>query len=495
MYWPFFIMAAVVDCTIDFHCAIRIQLFVFDVSGETLDLVALAHTRPSTGTRNRKTAPVVNQPEDRICFRNTSKQWRNQEQNMDVYLVRKPIFDHRQSVFAYEILYRTQPPTSAESSRNESVATTPETDAIFHPELQRITRGRKAFIRYDSDALAADCKSLLPAPMVIVELVEEMEPVTVFIDSCQRLKDAGFQLAMGDFALQWESTNPLLELVDFIRIDFSQPGVADIQDAMQRIASRGIKFLAHGVDTREDFEAAQEAGYDYFQGGFFGKPATATSTEIPGYKLNHLRILHELNRTDLDFSALERVIKQDAALSYKLLTCVNSVAFGIRPTVSSIRHALTLLGEHEIRKWASMVILRDLAQDKPTELLVTSLVRANLCGSLAPLVGMRAKGQELFLVGLLSLLDAIVGRPMPEIMQNMPLGNDIQTALLGGGNQYRAVLSLVVSYERGDLERFYVQANELRLDEALVTDLYLRSIDLTEEAMQLYGPRFDPAKP
>jgi len=248
------------------------------------------------------------------------------------------------------------------------------------------------------------------------------------------------------------------------------------------------------VDTREEFQLALDAGFDYFQGSFFNKPVVIPNRDIPAYKLNQLRILHELNRDDLDFGSLEKVIKQDAALSYKLLTCVNSVVFGVRPTVSSIRHALTLLGEHEIRKWASMVTLTDLAQDKPSELLVISLVRANFCASLAPLVGMRTKVQELFLVGLLSLLDVIVGRPMAELMQSMPLGSDIQTALLGGGNQYRAILSLVVSYERGDLERFFVQACELNMDEALVTDLYLRSIDLTEEAMQLYGPRLGTAR-
>ncbi len=413
---------------------------------------------------------------------------------MDVFLVRKPIFDRQQSVFAYEILYRAQQPSSVESPFNQAVTSIPDTDTVLYPELHRITRGRKAFIRYGAEALPTDCEALLPAPMVIVEILEEIDPVAMFIESCRKLKAAGFQLALGDFTLRLDSTHPLLDLVDFIKIDFSERGTPEIKPVIDRIASRGIKFLAHGVETREDFKSAMDAGFNYFQGTFFSKAVVINERDIPGYKLNHLRILHELNRDDLDFGALEKVIKQDAALSYKLLTCVNSVVFGVRPAVSSIRHALTLLGEHEIRKWASMVVLRDLAQDKPPELLVISLMRANFCGSLAPLVGLNAKAQELFLVGLLSLLDAIVGRPMAELMQSMPLGNDIQTALLGGGNQYRAILSLVVSYERGDLERFFVQAYELKLDEALVTDLYLRSIDLTEEAMQLYGPRLSPAR-
>jgi c-di-GMP-related signal transduction protein len=413
---------------------------------------------------------------------------------MDVFLVRKPIFDRQQSVFAYEILYREQQTRSVESPLHQTEASSPETDTVLHPELHRITRGRKAFIRYGSGVLPTDSESLLPAPMVIVEILEDIDPGVVLIDSCQKLKAAGFHLAVGDFALALDSTHPLLDLVDFIKTDFNQRSTSEIKPVIDRIASRGIKFLAHGVDTREDFKLALDAGFDYFQGSFFNKAVVIPNRDIPAYKLNHLRILHELNRDDLDFGSLEKVIKQDAALSYKLLTCVNSVVFGVRPTVSSIRHALTLLGEHEIRKWASLVTLTDLAQDQPSELLVISLVRANFCASLAPVVGLRTKVQELFLVGLLSLLDAIVGRPMAELMQSMPLGSDIQTALLGGGNQYRAILSLVVSYERGDLERFFVQACELNMDEALVTDLYLRSIDLAEEALQLYGPRLGSAR-
>jgi EAL and modified HD-GYP domain-containing signal transduction protein len=413
---------------------------------------------------------------------------------MDVFLVRKPIFDRRQSVFAYEILYREQQAHSQEGPLQQMAALSPATDAVLHPELHRITRGRKAFIRYGSGVLPSDSETLLPAPMVIVEILEELEPAAVFIESCRKLKAVGFQLALGDFALALDNTHPLLDLIDFIKIDFSERPDPEIKVVIDRIAAHEIKFIAHRVDTREEFQLALDAGFDYFQGSFFNKPVIIPNRDIPAYKLNQLRILHELNRDDLDFGSLEKVIKQDAALSYKLLTCVNSVVFGVRPTVSSIRHALTLLGEHEIRKWASMVTLTDMAQDKPSELLVISLVRANFCASLAPVAGMRTKVQELFLVGLLSLLDVIVGRPMAELMQSMPLGSDIQTALLGGGNQYRAILSLVVSYERGDLERFFVQACELNMDEALVTDLYLRSIDLTEEAMQLYGPRLGTAR-
>ncbi len=408
---------------------------------------------------------------------------------MDVFLLRKPIFDSRQNVFAYEVPCRTHRPSSAKSPSDAAPPTENAADALLHYGLERITRGKKAFIRYRADAFIAGYEAQLPAALVVIEFLDEFDLTAAFIESCRRLKNTGFQLAAGEFALKLKNAHPLLDLIDFIKVDFTTRETADSKIPSDRMASLGIKLIAHGLDTREDFQRALNSGFNYFQGSFFSKAVMTPGKDIPSYKLNHLRVLHELNRSDLDFGALEEVIRRDAALSYKLLTCVNSVFFGIRTTVTSIRHALALLGEREIRKWASLVILRDLTQDKPAELLVTSLVRANFCGSLAPLVGLRDRAQELFLMGLLSLLDVMVGRPMREVMQTMPLGETLQTALLGGHNPYADVLNLVLSYEKGDLERFVAQANALQIDEGLVTDLYLRSTDFAEKAMQLDGPR------
>jgi c-di-GMP-related signal transduction protein len=199
--------------------------------------------------------------------------------------------------------------------------------------------------------------------------------------------------------------------------------------------------------------------------------------------------LHELHRENLDFDALEQVIKQDVALSYTLLNRVNTAFYGQRQTISSLHHALSLLGEREIRRWASLVVLNTLGRDQPHELLVTSLVRASFCESLAAPLGLPGKTAGFFLMGLLSLLDVFVGRPMEEIMEDMPLGMEVKSALTGGHNQHRNILDLVLNYEKGDIEQFLLHAAQLRLDETLITDLYLQAIDRAEDALQIYGSR------
>jgi c-di-GMP-related signal transduction protein len=252
---------------------------------------------------------------------------------MDVFLVRQPIFDRQENVFAYEILRRSHPPDSVEYSMMEPAATGTIVDAVLIAELNRITRGRKAFIQCSADSITAGPELQLPAPMMVIEVLEEVQPDDLFIESCKRLKDAGYQLTLGDFALKLENMHPILDLVDFIRIDFQELSTTEMKTNIGRAVSGEIKLLANGVETREDFKLALDAGCAYFQGDFFNQAVIISTKDIPSYKLNHLRILYELARDDLDFVALETVIKRDVSLSYKLLNCVNSVFFGVRSKV------------------------------------------------------------------------------------------------------------------------------------------------------------------
>ncbi len=407
---------------------------------------------------------------------------------MHIFLVRQPIFDRQQQVFAYELQCH---PSRDNSVSGVLAALSPSiiVEKVLSIGLTRITGGKKVFIASNANAVAAFLEFSLPAAVVVIQRLEDVPQIEAFTESCRKLKAAGYQLALGECGGQVDGSHPILELVDYVRIDLRKLDSTAAKVSKEQAVSRTIDVLAYGVETHEDFNLALEAGCAYFQGNFFCHAAIVSGKELPNYKLNHLRILNELHRKDLDFWSLETVIRQDATLTYKLLNCVNSVYFGLRPTVSSIHHALTLLGEHEIRKWASLVILRDLAEHKPAELLVASLVRAHFCGLLASLTGFRENARELFLMGLLSLLDVMVERPMDEIIQDLPLSQNLKTALVGGRNRYREILDLVLNYEKGDLEQFLLGSLKLRVDEGLITDLYLQSIDLTEKAMQLYGSR------
>jgi c-di-GMP-related signal transduction protein len=404
---------------------------------------------------------------------------------MEIFVSRQPIFDRQQEVVGYELscAKRSDPFQGYRASLNEIGNT------LLLIGLNRITGGKQAFIPVLGDLLLHDAGLSLPEALLVIEILEEVEPAEMLVETCRKLKEAGYRLVLGDFIIGNKNLSALLELVDIIKVDFTDSTPERRKTAIADTNHGKIRRLADRVGTREEFQEAYDAGFDLFQGFFFSKPAVVTGRDIPGYKLNNLKILNEVNRKDIDFADLEKVIRQDVTLSYKLLNFINSAFFGLRYDVSSIRHALTLLGEREIRRWASLVILCGLGEDKPSELLTTSLVRANLCEALASQAALEDKGPELFLMGLFSLVDVLVGRPMDQIVQSMPLAPDIKKALCGAENRYSELLKLVLDYERGDLEQFLQDASNLSIDEGTVTDLYLGAIEKAEEALRSYGPK------
>ncbi len=406
---------------------------------------------------------------------------------MERFVVRQPVFDRNQDVFGYKIICSSHHPESLDSLAQSHLTLKEIENTFLLIGFDKITRGRPAFVDLTRSLFEGEAEVTLPKEWTIVEVSYGPEPAAALLSSCRHLKEQGFTLAADYSLMLVPELAPLASLVDIVRTRMD--GKADVLRAVrERLASNGMRFLAERVHTRDDFQQASNAGYDYFQGYFFSEPIIISEREIPQYELSQLRILHEINRPELDYRSLENVIKQDVSLSYRLLKYINSAFFGFRQKVSSIKQALTLLGEREIKRWASLVIFTNLGRNKPAELVVASLIRANFCESLAASVGMRESGPELFLMGLFSMLDALLGRPLAEILEDMPLSDDIKNALVGKRNKFKSLFDLVVSYERGDIRDFVALAARLNIKEGTVTGLYLEAMERAEDSLQLYGP-------
>ncbi|HBZ54849.1 MAG TPA: diguanylate phosphodiesterase [Syntrophobacteraceae bacterium] len=400
---------------------------------------------------------------------------------MGIITTRQPIFDRKQEVVGYEVCCAIR--SDRLFAFENEIGNT-----LLLIGLNRLTGGKRAFVPVMGEMLLNDDSLSLPELSIVIEILKCLDPVDILIDACAKLKSAGYTLALGDFVIR-KNLSSLFDLADIIKIDIAGLTIEEERALIDNRPNGSIKFLAARVETMEQFEDSFKAGFDLFQGYFFSEPIVVSGREIPGYKLNHLRVLNEVNRKDIEFGDLDKIIRQDVTLSYKLLNFINSAFFGLRYNVSSIRHALDLLGEREIKRWASLVILCDIGKDKPLELLAASLVRANLCEAFAPQVGLEAKSSELFLMGLFSLVDILVGRTMKDIMDEMPLATDIKSALCGEDNKFRKLLNLVLHYERGDFESFLRYASEMDINLGTVTDHYLASVERAEEALQLYGPQ------
>jgi len=238
---------------------------------------------------------------------------------------------------------------------------------------------------------------------------------------------------------------------------------------------RGIALLAEKVETETELDRSKRLGYTYFQGYFFCKPTMMTSQDIPAEKTVCVRILKEAAATEFNVHRVEELMRQDPSLTYKLLRYLNSPLLGRSGEVRDIPRAVRLLGEKEFRRWISIVAVVALASGKPIELARTAVMRGYFCEQMAEASGRAAEASELFLLGLLSVADALLDRPMERVLEDLPLSKDIAVALQGGENEFRGVLDLMLAYEGGTWNTVAKAARRINVEEATLPDCYMRA--------------------
>jgi EAL and modified HD-GYP domain-containing signal transduction protein len=369
----------------------------------------------------------------------------------ELFVARQPIFLADRKLAAYELLFRGSAANVFPAGVDPDKASIDiiahaigvfGLDTLVGPHLN-------AYINVTRRVMMEALYACLPQGRFVLELLENLSPDAELLAACLAAKQAGYGLALDDFADQPELAG-FLEHVDVIKVDFRLAKPEIRESIAKRFAGTGMRLLAEKVETEAEMQQASALGYTHFQGYFFCKPEMVRRQDVPVSKLVYLQFLSELNRPNLDFTRMERVIKQDVALSLKLLRYLKSAAFGWRSDITSIKHALGLLGERPFRRWASVLAMAVLASDRPAELLALSLTRARFCETIAPEIGLSNRALDLFLVGLFSLMDAVVQRPLPELLSEVALSSDLLEALTPGGktNRVRQALDLVVAYER-----------------------------------------------
>ena len=398
-----------------------------------------------------------------------------------VFVARQPIFHRAKNVHGYELLFRSGRENQYDGTDGDAATLDVIANSFTTIGLDELTAGQRGFVNFTRNLLLQDVANLLPPDQITVEVLENIEPDEEVTAACRRLKDAGYTLALDDFVLT-DVNHPLLDLADIVKIDF----MATPPEEQKRVAGvlndRKIKALAEKVETDEEFQRAEADGYTYFQGYFFAKPTMHEGKDVPSNKLARLRLLEQMNRPEISVDETEQIIKQDVALTYKLLRFINSAWFGLRHKVASIRHALVWLGPKEVRKWFALISLRDMGTDKPNELFYRAMTRAKMGEGIAPASGMHKHASELFLMGMFSMMDAVLDTPMSEVLTKLPLDDQVKTALLGGSCPFRWVHDLIAAYERGEWEKFSNHAGQLNVDESVVPPIFNESIKWANQA-------------
>lgn len=371
-----------------------------------------------------------------------------------VFVSRQPVLDRSGRVFGYDLRHQQADRGSQPDRRTADQATAEIlTDALLAIGLDVLTNGRRAFVRVSQRFLLEGVPSTLHPDRVIVELGGEVDALNAdVVRACEQLRTTGYALALDHDAST--RLSPLLPMASFVRLDFSRvPNAPDRQRLFPAGLPAHVAGIAANVEHGEHLAQAIAEGFTYFHGFYFGRPVIKSGSSVPPHQVAQLRLLAALNDPDLSAVKLEELVKPDPAMCYRILRAVNSAGATTQATVQSIGEALVLLGRDTIRRWASLWLLASLGQDAHSELLAIACVRARTCELVAGKVGGPDAGAAGFLTGMCSLLDSILGQPMPTVVELLPLPADVKQALLGQENMQRHVFDAVVAYEWGDWDR------------------------------------------
>lgn len=361
-----------------------------------------------------------------------------------VFLARQPIFDQTQSVIGYELLYRGGIAPRAVVDDAEAATAQVALNALTEMGLDRLVGEHLAWLNVTREFLLSGLARNLPAKRVVLEILEHQLVDEPLLERVAQLREAGYALALDDFTYS-PGIERLLTLVDYVKLDLLGLGPDGLIREAERLRPHNLTLLAEKIETHGEFEHGLEAGCELFQGFFFCRPEFIRDRAATPNAVALMRLAAALQNPDLELAELEHLIASDVALSYRLLRYINSAYFGLRNRVSSIMHAVTLLGLENVRQWATLTTFAAI-EDKPRELFMTALVRARFC----QLVGAPADGdpEERFTLGLFSVLDALMDTSMETAIESLPLPPRMRDALVkrsGGGR----LLDCVEEIEHG----------------------------------------------
>lgn len=397
------------------------------------------------------------------------------------FVARQPIFTADEKVFGYELLFRDGVEDYFRE-KDADAASRKTLDTSLQMGLQTLCEGKRAFINCSREVLLKDYITLLPSPLAVVEVLESVPPDDLVKAALERLKRAGYMIALDDFAFD-DPRAPLVDLADILKIDMQQTTAEQRATMISRYGPWRCRMLVEKVETREEFDETQKAGFVYFQGYFFRKPELVKTKEVPENRMNYLRLLQAVSQPELDIRALEQLIKHEASVCYRLLRYLNSAAVGVRNEVHSIRHAITMLGEREVRRWIRLIATLTVGESRPSELINTAMTRARFC----ELIGERVPhgDSDLFLMGLLSMIDVILEMPMVSILESVPVDYETKAVLLGGASKLRPIYQLMLARECGDWQGTGKQSEYLGLSESDVATAYWQAVQSVRQLMSV----------
>jgi EAL and modified HD-GYP domain-containing signal transduction protein len=358
------------------------------------------------------------------------------------FIARQTILDKTKEPYGYELLFR---------SGNENVfcgESEAATNHIIDSCLSMIacSSSNNLFINCTRDALVNMSVTLLPSHLVVLEIMETVTPDAELIRACKKLKKLGFRLALDDF-IPHGSNRALVDMADFIKVDFRASSPSVRQKIYDMCNNKATAFLAEKVETVEEVRTAQAEGNTFFQGYFYSRPKIIAEAQISTNRLTYLQMFAAVAKPSPDILEIERLLKLEPSLCYRLLRLANSALYGFRYRISSIHDALVTVGDDAFRKIVTVVLASKLSHMGPDRVVRQALERASFCESMAPLLNQDPA--ELYMLGMLSMMDRMLNIPMVQLLGLVCIDSRLENALLGSPNGIGRALELCKYHERG----------------------------------------------
>lgn len=391
------------------------------------------------------------------------------------YVARQAILDINKELYAYELLFRDGEENCFPDISPDEATSKIITDSHLDIGLDDLSAGKPVFINFHQNTLLYRFPTSLDPKKVVIEVVETVIPSPDLVQACKTIKDLGYTLALDDhdFDPKW---NAFLPYIDIIKVDVVECDEQTLIDSMVKYRGSKIKFVAEKIETMEEFEKYRDMGFDYFQGYFFARPEIIKQKKLPTSKLPLIELIGSSAATEFDLDKVNTIIERDVSLSYKLLRFINNPLVNKSNEISSLRHALNYMGQVEVKKFIALLALANLGDNKPVELIHLSLVRAKFCDLIGQAKSLSNNPPTGFLVGLFSLLDALLDQPMQGIVEKLPIGENIKAALCGDESELRQFLALIRAFEAGYWNGVASISKQLSLDVRMTQAFYNESL-------------------
>lgn len=391
-------------------------------------------------------------------------------------MARQPIFDRNQKVIAYELLYRCEDAQEhalfSGSEATSEVLLNAFTSISDAGEQKRVP----AFVNLTRDLLVERKLPEVSKKHIVLEILEDVEPDEAVVEAVRVLHSEGYRIAMDDFVYH-SKFDELLKLCHIVKVDVKEHNSEELAEQVKHLSKHKVTLLAEKIETHEKLEECIDLGFKLFQGHFLSKPKLVKGKKIGGSQVALMQLIQELQNPKATPEKLEELIIRDPALTYKLLRIVNSAGYHLVRKVESIAQAIVLLGLEQVKKWATLIAMSS-SKDKPEELTRGLLIRGRMCEEIA-LTQKKQNHGSYFMAGMMSGLHALLDISRDEMLEQVPLGDDIKDAVSLGKGDIGEVLRNVVNYENGDWDLL-----PLDLDGELYDKAYRGSLDWTEESMQ-----------